>query len=1113
MKVNSVADKERPKLNAEQADKVGKSFSEAVDGLHADAGIFGAVDDSIMSNCQIIAGTPEDATELARPLEAANLLRQNWAEWGLGKCNFADPESMKNWDSLPKEAKAVLTYVASSDNLRQALDAPEAGEKVDGKITKNSLEEFLKSGVEDLRAGAEAYTAFINENPNANDAAKTQAQSAAILSANQTLIAASGGDMAYRAEDQRKNNHGLHGSNLEAVQHDAVFARALKDAASWASEGSVNKTLDTGSGGKADGVIGRDDIAVWLANRKLDRDELKAPDPDADKPEKVGERFDEAAQRLLSKSDSLPLSDPKKQVEGFAGGEKEAKELTRPLLMSQVMRENWDGWNLKDCDFKHPESMKNWDKLSEDAKSVLKYVSSSDNLIQALDAPEPKEKADGKITKNSLEEFAKHTRKDIKAAGEAYDKYVKNNPDADDSAKAIARSAALLAANQTLIAASGADMASGAENQRKNNHGLHPSSLNAVKDDALLPDSLREAAAMWRQPGMTSLIDTTSEMRAIADADDVVGRKDITNWLEKTELSSDVETISLLEMAATRQSVAGVSTKDLTADVLAHPEKYNGDVKAAALMQLVDSNAMMKSGKDNKLWDDLKLNAKDLNPNYDKVSAELNKAISTLAGDKDVQDYLAGQRSSSLREIVSTNSSLENALKSYASNDMVNGKALNDALAMKGADGKPIGTGDALKYYANKAATADLAIGGDGNPDLSKAAKAAGKQDEIKTYFDKELKSGAALKNAIKDGRDISVAMEIFGADVAAAQRVLGDAVSDDDLKALRDNLSDIAEKEMLTQVSEKTLIDQFGDGKGGLDPDKIKQAFDTAVELDPSLAVTADGQTISGDQVAKNVRTTFDEFRKGEKAADALKKLEIGGGAGDAYKSGMMHAVSSVLTGAYLAAKAVNGKGSVTDSTTLAGASIAMAGTLTEAGTKAAKYTNPVLETDRLKRIENIGKVVGNVGGGMLSTLSIISGVNAFKNGDAVNGAFSLTSGVLGGAAAVSGIVEGVIGLSAATGGLWASSAAGTAAAAGFGAAAGVLGVASGAVGVIGALVMFGIAEYKQNKNENDFIDTLASNLRQYGITGGERERGDSKDLDFYEDKADSPASTLIQA
>lgn len=827
--------------------------------------------------------------------------------------------------------------------------------------------------------------------------------------------------------------------------------------------------------------------------------------------ETLGEDFDAAIDSLGGDENySATVFDEtiNEKWDALAASDEEAAELARPYEAATTLRENWGEWDLGDVNFADPESSENWDELPDEAKAVLKYVASSDNLLQALDAPEAGEATDGKITKHSLEKFAEAQIDDLATASQAYETYLENNPNASDSAKALAKSAALLAANQTLIAASGGAMTYGAENQRDNNHGLHNSNLKAVENDAVFSQSLRDAAATWRQSGMNDMLDTASEAAALADADGVIGQEDITSWLENTTVSSDADTLSMLEAAAIRSSVASIDTSDLTADVLEHPEDYDGATKAAVLIQLEDAQTMMVSGQDNGLWDDIKLDADHINPNYDKVSAQLSDAIATLAADGDVQEYLADQRGSQLQSIVGTNAALSDALQSYADGGLVDGTALEEAMALTDANGDPVSTADALKSYVNQAATVDLALGGDGSPDLSGAAAAAGLEDELTDYFDTELKSGKALSDAIASGTDPMEAAETFMADAAVAKQVLGDSISDDDYAELSANYSDIMSDAILDTSDTTDLEAVYGDGNGDLDDDKIKAAFEAAVEADPSLAIAADGTTFTSDQVVKTVRSAWEAARKGEKFTDALDKLDYGSGATDAYKSGMMHIVASALTGSYLAVKAATGSGSTADDITLAGGTMAMAGTLLEGGTKYAKYTEASFATQSKTAtsiIESSGKLIGNLGGGMTSALSIVTGVQALKDGDTTTGIFSLTSGALGGAAAVAGLVEGAIGLATATGAVAATEAL-TTAAAGFGAAAGALGAASAGVGVVGGLILFGIADYQENKAENDFVDTLSDTLRQYGLTGGTRERGDSEVMDDIDDSYDEP-------
>ena len=112
--------------------------------------------------------------------------------------------------------------------------------------------------------------------------------------------------------------------------------------------------------------------------------------------------------------------------------------------------------------------------------------------------------------------------------------------------------------------------------------------------------------------------------------------------------------------------MAGVDTSKLTADILANPQNYSGAQKAAVLVQLTDAQTRLlvsdyvpHAG----LMDKYTSPNWGLNPNEDKIKAQLQSGIETLSADPDVQSFLQNNRGQALSDIVSSDPTMKVALQ------------------------------------------------------------------------------------------------------------------------------------------------------------------------------------------------------------------------------------------------------------------------------------------------------------------------------------------------------------------------------------------------------------------------------------------------------------------
>ena len=784
---------------------------------------------------------------------------------------------------------------------------------------------------------------------------------------------------------------------------------------------------------------------------------------------------------------------------------KEELDLNRPRAAAQLLSQNWDAWGLHGApiDFANPPT-----SLPPEAQAVLKYVASSPNLMAALDSG-GRGKADNVITHSDVDHFIDNTNKDLGAASKSFASFMGSKP--GELATANAKSAAIVMANESLVASSGTAMRPG-DNQRSNDGMIRPDNLEALGSDSALSNELTGAAAMWSRPGMFHALETGGDNPATGKSDNIGTRDNIGAWLEKQAPKTDSDTLTFLDGAATRDAVAGVDTSKLTADILANPQNYSGAQKAAVLVQLTDAQTRLlvsdyvpHAG----LMDKYTSPNWGLNPNEDKIKAQLQSGIETLSADPDVQSFLQNNRGPALSDIVSSDPTMKVALQNYFADGIESGKNLNDNLNAKDQNGKQIDLGMGLQNAANDATIANLALGGNGHVDLSKVAANAGQSEAIQSYYKNELVTGKAFTDAVAGGMDPTVAASSYAASAASAQAFLGDKATADDAATLQVNFNENLSDALLGGATTDTLNVTLGDGKGNFDEAKVTAAINDAQQKNPEMFVTADGGKIDPAQVVSMLRSVWDIGRQGNKIADALPKAIEGMKFGDvspAFKQGLLHIGSAVLMSGVLMARSANGSNTPVADANRVSAGLQFAGLLLEGGTKYAKEAGygvtwvnrpdggtigdfpgkvPVgkgpLSAEQIANIGAAGKIIGSAGGIIGGVIGIIGGVDSLKKGDYLTGSFSVATGVLGTGAAVAGLVEAGAGLYGAT---EIGAVAGT--------ISGILGGATAILGGIGsAFLPFALAD-AHGKAQDAFYGQLAPVLQQYGLTGGPTMDGD---------------------
>jgi hypothetical protein len=771
------------------------------------------------------------------------------------------------------------------------------------------------------------------------------------------------------------------------------------------------------------------------------------------------------------------------------GNDSKIDELTKPLDMAQKLFDNWEDWGMQHgVEFSAPP-----DGLPDEAKEVLEFFAGSPNAMTALDngslgGDNGEKKADGTITRAEVGNFIESAKSDLAEASKAFQAYKDRAQGADERSYSLAEAAAVLMANQSLVASAGPRMQAGAEDQRMNNQGIHPSNLASVSGDMTLSADLREAAALWKVSGMRDMLDAAGSEHATADIDRVVGRDNIAHWLANAAPTSVEHDLALVGQAA-----AGTLSNKVTSNMsdedrktfFDHLEDRSPREKAGVLIELSQAAIRLTAGKEAGLWDDRYLRNNSLDDDYDAVERDINEKMERLASDPAVKEYLETSGAEIASSIVDSSPQLKASLEEYFDKQFKGGAALEDAIDFGKLD--DIGSlspddirefGEKLAAFAQQASSFDLALGGDGKPDLGEALAHTGYADQIEKVYNDYIKSPEMLSRDLADGKSLEDAFKAYGVALAGFSAMLGDAGKGGDLAGageLWKNLNEV----LIDHVNLDDMA-AFSDGNGEIDESKIVDYVNEMTKNDPGLFVDDAGQPVAPTTIASAVSLAVNAMRNGLSARDALAELGLIGEdtakppafLGGSLNNGTLHGVSAVLSSASLITRMLVG-----DSDSTAGKLSTAGNALAMAAFTAGMYgkivgSNPVAGLNGIGDLtQKGGALVGSAAGVLGGIAGIIGGVDTLKGGDKAAGGLAIAEGTLG------------LGLAAL------DAAAAIAGAAGW-SAAGTLSAVSSALGPVGWAVSAGviiaqllIADAKKENRVDSFLDQLGDVLTPYGI------------------------------
>ncbi len=584
---------------------------------------------------------------------------------------------------------------------------------------------------------------------------------------------------------------------------------------------------------------------------------------------------------------------------GMGTGQQQAvSSLEAPIDAASLLSNNWNRWNLGEIDWAHPPST-----LPPEALNALSLVESNPALLNAIKAGGDNGSVDGPITRESLHKFVGQAAADLVRADKDFKAWQKANPNADATATALARSAALLEANATLLS-----NAAGSSQPGWSGNVFNADNLTALASNnpGLSPD-LRAAAKLWSDPGMLRQIDQAGQS-PLSSPDGLVNAGNIGAWLTSSAPGDLNSVMDFLNSVAARDAVIRVDTSSLTSDIFDHPENYSAAQKAAALQELRDTQDRLIFDDQFHLLDVGTQTADGINPNLPKTTADLQSKIDILSADPDVQAYLSKAATGALQTLISADPALKSAFDD-AFAKFQSGQTLNDDLNAKDSSGSQVKPGLALHIYVAQAGFFQLAMGQDGSPaadlDLTAIAKNSGSYDKIVDYYKSEIVSGKRLQELLDSGVDPVDAAAQFSLDVEAFGNVVDPAVVESDAPTLQDNFQDVLSEHIFESLTPAMLETALGDGHGNLDESKLKKFITDAGTSNPDLAGSVDDPRSQAGMAFHFVKSIWDGVRAGERMIDVLKtagKMDFADNRWHTlYKVGAFHGATAILGGLYL--------------------------------------------------------------------------------------------------------------------------------------------------------------------------------------------------------------------
>lgn len=558
-----------------------------------------------------------------------------------------------------------------------------------------------------------------------------------------------------------------------------------------------------------------------------------------------------------------------------SGSDDQSKTLGREYGAVQLLADNWQKWGLHDANinFNDPST---WSSLPPDAQKTLKVISRSPSMISALENTGAKDKkSNGIITLSQVKDFVKKSKSDLKTALSSLESYEKKNPNAGSMSLMLVRQAALVMANQTLIAGAGSQMQSGASDQRQDNLGLHQDNLSAVAADTGLGSALNQAANIMGQNAVFSGLDVAGNGPGGTGADGAAGRGNLEKWIKTDAPTSDASFLSYLSQNAIKQSLPTIDSKSIGSDVFENPKNYSGATKAAVLNQLETDESVMTQGKSQGLWSGKMAKSKGLDSNYSDELSDLQSKIRQLSADPDVQSFQKTAQTDGLQSIADSDPTLKSAITQYYNNTELTGSSLDSAINSQNSKGEGVSVGAGLQNFVSQATTVDGLLGktGDNATNLTSILDKSGDADQIKQAYSTEILNGNSLTTALQSVSSESEIPEVlsnYKNDNAAFSSVLGSDYTQQYAGQIENNINTATQSAESDQEDLWGVLTTFCDSNGNISDSKI-EAYVSNVQSQNPEAFNA----TTASNVVKEIKKALDLVRQGYKVKDSLKKID----------------------------------------------------------------------------------------------------------------------------------------------------------------------------------------------------------------------------------------------
>jgi hypothetical protein len=543
------------------------------------------------------------------------------------------------------------------------------------------------------------------------------------------------------------------------------------------------------------------------------------------------------------------------------------QQLGQPLNASVTIWQYWHHYNLDQFDWTQPPPA----SFPPELQDAIKFVQSNPALMAALKG------ADGKISIDSVIHFTMSARSDLMQAADDFAAWQKANPDAGPMATELARSAAFLEANNTLLG--GQYSAQNLKDFASQNPGLSP--------------SLNGAAQMWAQPGMFYFVDQAGQPDSDPH-DGLVNGQNFSAFLKDIAPGTDDGAINFLNQAAERNPIANIDISNLDADVFKNPQNYSGAQKAALLQHLLDLKAEFVGGSND---DELSWQTEvddGVNPSLLKTASDFQSKIDILEQDKDVQKFEDDNDTLSLQTIVNADPDFKAAIGN-AQKNLQSGATLNDDLNAKDQNGNKVTQPVAVQTFLEQAGFFEAANGQNGQlgdkTDLIGIVKRSGHYQEFLDYYKNNIVTGGDLDNFKNAGLDGATAVDAFNKEALSYQMLLDPK----DIQNLP--LLDGFNQKLIGYIKPEDIEAAFGDGNGNFDEEKAKAYVEMIASANPEMG-SVDKKTSIAALTFNEVRYVFSLVRNGMKVPDAYSLAKKGQNSklSAFVRTGIAHVLSGVF-------------------------------------------------------------------------------------------------------------------------------------------------------------------------------------------------------------------------